>query len=44
MKKHLNKIKKFALPLLCFFLFCLCIYLTVTRNSKTVKKVPIQIL
>ena len=42
MKKHLNKIKKFALPLLCFFLFCLCIYLMVTRNSKTVKKVDLE--
>ena len=36
MKKHLEKL---ALPLLCFFLFCLCIYLMVTRDSTSVKKV-----
>jgi len=37
-----KKIKKLALPILCFLLFILCIYLMVTRNTKTVKKVELE--
>ena len=39
MKKN---IKKLALPALCFLLFVLCIYLMITRNSITVKKVDLE--
>ena len=39
MKKN---IKKLALPALCFLLFVLCIYLMITRNSTTVKKVELE--
>ena len=37
-----KKIKNLVLPTLCFFLFCLCIYLMITRNSITVKKVDLE--